>query len=728
LAVAAALGALALRLKRRRTADAPATQPAGTPTQPETQPGAQPAGTATQPETQPGAQPAGTAQPGIRAAAAAGGIAVTLPWLWTGALGGVLETVLALAAAAAVGWFAGRMLDGAFWRPYATSAVRLVLLGGLVAGVALLLVAAGTGQSGGQLPALLVLPPLGFALAGLHALAVRSVPLPRGAAEYLPVAEKPLVRTPVGWLVGIAAAAPLALVDPEEITLVLSTGREVPYWTFVAAGLSLAVALLLGLGYALAFARRLRPETGQVRFAPVVRRAIGAGAVAVLVLAGAVVYLGPGQPGLHGERLFVIMKEQADLARIDTAPTGPAGRDARVEQVYRTLVATADRTQADLRRTLDRWRLPYTSYYLVNAIEVSGGPEVRAWLSRRADVDRVLLSQRLRPLPAPAIGDRTTPTAAPAEPPWGLTAIGADRVRAELGVDGRQITVGSSDSGVDVSHPALAGSFRGGADSWHDPWNNSGTPTDHLGHGTHTLGTAVGAGVGVAPGANWVGCVNLDRNLGNPAYYLDCLQFMLAPFPPGGDPFTAGRPQRAPHVLTNSWGCPEIEGCDPAALRTAATAFAAAGVFFVAAAGNTGPGCGSIDAPPALYPDVLTVGAVDEQGRITEFSSRGPTPAGAGKPDLVAPGADVLSAMPGGGYDSLDGTSMATPHVAGVVALMWSANPALVGDLARTTELLRSTAKPVPMPPAGACGAPANVTGAGTVDAYAAVTAARQPR
>jgi subtilisin family serine protease len=224
--------------------------------------------------------------------------------------------------------------------------------------------------------------------------------------------------------------------------------------------------------------------------------------------------------------------------------------------------------------------------------------------------------------------------------------------------------------------------------------------------------------------------VNLDRNLGNPAHYLDCLQFMLAPFPPGGDPFRDGRPERAPQVLTNSWGCPTIEGCDEPALRPATAALAAAGIYFVAAAGNTGPFCGSVDDAPAPYPDVLTVGAVDRNRQVTDFSSRGPTSSGTVKPDVVAPGAQVLSALPGGGYAQLDGTSMATPHVAGVVALMWSANRALIGDLARTRQILRDTATPaepsyLSKNARDQCGQVANVTGAGVVNAFAAVQAAK---
>ncbi|MEV7227666.1 S8 family serine peptidase [Polymorphospora sp. NPDC051019] len=652
--------------------------------------------------------------------AVAAGAAVLLPWLWVGALGGLTETLLAGTAAAATGWLAAAILDAGFWSTYGGPTgrgVRPVLLGGLVAGVTLLLVGAAVGHSGSQLAALFLLPATGFALAALRPVAATPK---RGTAGYGP-ADDAGPRPPVGWLVAVAVLGPLALVDPEEISLVL-IDRDVPFWTMVAAGSSAALALVVGIAYAVAFGRT-RAATPH--------RWVGVVTATAVVLAGAAVHVGLGQPGLHGERLFVVMKEQADLTGI-TGGAGQAGRDAKVREVHRRLVDTATRSQGDLRRELDRFRLWHRPYYLVNAIEVDGGPAVRAWLSRRADVDRVLLSQEIRPLPAaPPPGRGTEP--APQAPPWHLTMIGADRVWSQLDTDGAGIVVGSSDSGVDGSHPALAAGFRGGDDSWYDPWNDTRTPTDRGGHGTHTAGSAVGRdNIGVAPGAQWVGCVNLDRNLGNPARYLDCLQFMLAPFPAGGDPFTDGRPDRAPHILTNSWGCPALEGCDTAALAEATAAFAAAGILFVAAAGNTGPFCGSIDDPPAPYADVLTVGAVNENRRVTEFSSRGPAPDGSAKPDLVAPGADVLSAMPGGGYTSNSGTSMATPQVAGVAALMWSANPALIGDLATTRQIMLDTATGVVPPTAsqreGDCGQLANVEGAGLVDAYAAVERARQTR
>lgn len=663
--------------------------------------------------------------------AGAAGLVMLLPWLWSGALGGALETALAVAAAAAVGWYAAEMLPPGYWTAVgssqtsgqtsgtagdggALSAVRTVLLGGTIGGVALALLAAGTGQAGVQLAIIAVLPPIGYAAAAIIWAASRTSGAPV-ASRASDMAASRTRSAPVAVLAALTMVGPLAFLDAEEVSLLLAMGRDLPFWAAVGGGTGLALAVLLGLvlGFGFGRARAGWP-----------RRWVAAATVAVVAVAGVVVYLTAGQPGLYGERLFVVLREQADLSDV-TRATGPDARDDRVSEVYRRLVDTAESSQADLRRDLDRWGLSYTPYYLVNAIEVDAGLAVRAWLSRRADVDRVLVSQQLRPLPAPVSGS-SGDESAPTSPQWNITMLGADRVWSQLDVDGSGIVVGSSDSGVDGEHPALSEGFRGGDDSWFDPWNDTRTPTDNNGHGTHTLGSAVGTtDIGVAPGATWVGCVNLDRNLGNPARYLDCLQFMLAPFPPGGDPFTDGRPERAPHVLTNSWGCPELEGCDLDSLRPATESLAAAGLMMVAAAGNTGPFCNSVDDPPAPYADVLTVGAVDSDGEVTQFSSRGPAPDGEPKPDVVAPGAAVLSAMPGGGYAALDGTSMAAPHVAGVVALMWSANPALIGDVDRTTEILRQTAGQADTGSADTCGDPANLTGAGLVDAYAAVQAAR---
>jgi hypothetical protein len=652
----------------------------------------------------------------------AAGLVCLLPWVWLGAFGGLLETGLAAAAAVAVGLLAAAILDDGFWLPFSGAGrALLIVVGGLVAAVALTLTAAGTGASGVQLTTLLVLPPLGFAAAALQPA--------RG-------------RWPVAALVAAAVLGPLAFVDAEELSLLVNFDtRDVGFWAAVAAAAGLVLAVLTGVGYALGLVHGGRPLSLRVP-----RRAVAAVTAIAVATAAMLVYGVLGQPGLHGERVFVVMREQADLSGLAGIPD----RAERLTATYRRLVEHAERTQAGVRAELRRLRLRFTPYYLVNGIEVDGGEAVRALLGRRRDVDRILLSPRLRPLPVPPPTNRGT------DPPpdslqWNVKAIRADQAWQALGVTGRGIVIGTSDSGVDGAHPALHDGFRGGDDSWFDPWNGTRAPVDHAGHGTHTIASAVGrapdgtqpgrapadaatrsaAAVGVAPGANWMGCVNLDRNLGNPARYLDCLQFMLAPFPYAGDPFRDGRPARAADVLTNSWGCPGQEGCDLGVFRPATAALAAAGIFVVVAAGNEGPRCGSVEDPPAPYPDVLSVGASDDRGQVAEFSSRGPAPDGSAKPDLVAPGAGVLSAMPGGTYGTLDGTSMATPHVAGVVALMWSANPRLVGDITRTRQILRDTARPPQAAAEGdadqACAAPDRY-GAGIVDALGAVRAAQALR
>jgi subtilisin family serine protease len=284
---------------------------------------------------------------------------------------------------------------------------------------------------------------------------------------------------------------------------------------------------------------------------------------------------------------------------------------------------------------------------------------------------------------------------------------------------------------VQGDHPALRDGYRGRDGSndynWLDPWNHTAAPADIGGHGTHTLGSVLGrGGIGVAPGAEWFACVNLARNLGNPAHYLDCMQFMLAPYPQGGDPLADGDPSRAAHVINNSWGCPPIEGCDAGALGAAVAALRAAGVFVVASAGNEGPQCDSVSDPIAIYDQAFSVGAIDEFGGVAGFSSRGPVTVDGSnrvKPDILAPGVDVWSSMPQNTYGQNSGTSMAGPHIVGVVALLWSAQPDLIGDINRTEQILIQTAKPVDVDgdPCAGTELPNNVEGYGEVDAYEAV-------
>jgi subtilisin family serine protease len=424
--------------------------------------------------------------------------------------------------------------------------------------------------------------------------------------------------------------------------------------------------------------------------------------------------------------MFVILKDQADVTSAAEMEDYPARR----QFVYDTLVENAVRSQQDIRQTLDRFNVDYKPYYLVNAIDVDGSLLVRLWLMTRPEVDRILDNPVLRPLPEP-LPVQGGSDILPDDVLWNLSLVEADRVWEEYGVRGAGVIVGQSDSGVQGDHPELADSYRGSNEgddyNWFDPWNNSSSPVDIGGHGTHTLGSILGNHTGIAPDARWIACVNLARNLANPALYLDCMQFMLAPFPQDGDPFTQGSPARGAHVLNNSWGCPELEGCDANVFQPAVESLRAAGIFVVASAGNDGPACGSLNVPPPIYSAAFAVGAVNRNGYLAPFSSIGPVTAdGSGriKPDLVAPGVDVLSSLPNSTYGRFSGTSMAGPHVVGAVALLWSANPDLIGDIDLTEQYLIESAEPydglLPECP-GVEAVPSTATGYGVLNVLQAV-------
>jgi hypothetical protein len=631
---------------------------------------------------------------------------LSYPWAVWGALGSAWDTGLNLLVAAFFGLAAGQIARMIFKREAGEPASGpALLLEGFVFTVVLGIMATGMGVNGNQGLLAMAVPALGWAAAVLYKVSEE------GKSDNAPV---------ISLLVGLAVFWPMAFIDPDELAAVISLGPgELIQWANQAALVGLSIGFLASL---LLFLGRKWVD-GRAAYRTV---------AAVIVWAGALgLYFGPGQPGLYGERLFVILKDQADVS----GAAQIKDYNQRRAMVYQTLVAKANTSQAGLRQTLDRFHIPYQPYYLENSLEVQGGPLVRWWLASRPEVDRVLDDPILRPLPEPlpeSSGNETAPVSAP----WNLKMIGADRVWLELKVTGKGIVIGQSDSGVDGAHPELSGSYRGRGGNnnynWYDAWYHTLAPTDIGGHGTHTLGTALGKSVGVAPGAEWIGCVNLARNLGNPALYLDCMQFMLAPFPEDGDPLRDGKPELGAQVLNNSWGCPWVEGCDPDALLPAVKALRAAGIFVVASAGNEGQGgCATVSDPIALYAQVYSAGAVDGSGALADFSSTGPVEAdGSGrlKPDVTAPGVDVLSAFPGDTYSSLSGTSMAGPHVAGVVALMWSANPALVGNIDLTQQILNETASPYtgPLPPCVTPGRPNDGVGYGIVNAYEAVKMAME--
>jgi serine protease AprX len=216
----------------------------------------------------------------------------------------------------------------------------------------------------------------------------------------------------------------------------------------------------------------------------------------------------------------------------------------------------------------------------------------------------------------------------------------------------------------------------------------------------------------------------MDENYGRPSTYIECMQFFLAPTDLSGN---NPDPDRRADVVGNSYGCPPEELCAPNSLHTALENMRAAGIFMSVAAGNAGPNCGTINDPPALDAASITVGATSAADAIANFSSRGPvTMDGSNrpKPELVAPGVSVYSAYPPDSYLSLSGTSMAAPHVAGAVALLWSAFPQVRGNVDYTLSVLEQSA--VHLTTNQGCGGdnsssvPNHVFGYGRIDVLAA--------
>lgn len=415
----------------------------------------------------------------------------------------------------------------------------------------------------------------------------------------------------------------------------------------------------------------------------------------------------------------------------------------RHEEVVLDLQLIAMATQGDLVRTLADLKSQnlvsdFHAFWISNVIRVDATPDIIRDIAARNDVYKVYYNYKIElieptnALPDPGNADHAQEN--PMGPEIGLVAIRAPEVWA-LGIDGTGRLISTLDTGVDGNHPALANRWRGldgryaGHPEWafFDPVTHWTFPRDGGSHGTHTMGTVCGGApgdqVGVAPGAQWINAAVIDR-VSIERTVSDALLAFEWTVDPDGNPSTNWD---VPDTSSNSWGLMTSHGYPPCdkTFWNHLDNVEAAGVVVLFSAGNEG--FSGLRRPADRATDdyrtcaVAAVDAYNSSWPIASFSSRGPTyctPNGSAaiKPDIAAPGVNVRSSVPGGGYSQYSGTSMASPHINGVVAMMRQANPNI--PVEQVKQIIYDTA--YDLGPNGED----NDYGWGMVDAYEAVIAA----
>ncbi len=448
--------------------------------------------------------------------------------------------------------------------------------------------------------------------------------------------------------------------------------------------------------------------------------------------------------GLNNEELtevMVYMKSQVDtemvayetqssLSKSMSSAMTPYKTKLQVRRnVVEALKDNAELTQSNivkyLQNEMEKGNVEeLTSYHIVNMIYIKATKEVIENLSYMTEVEKIY-KNKTHTLDDVKLDAQVVPTVEGLE--WNIERVRANEVW-DLGYDGTGVVVGSLDSGVDWTHPALKNKWRGYDPStgttnangnWFDPVYNASLPADSDQHGTHVMGTMVGQEangsnkIGVAPGARWISArVFNTAGSTTDAILLSAAQWMLAP---------GGNPDNAPDVVNNSWG--GGAGIDDW-YRDAVRAWRAAGIVPVFSAGNQragepAPWPGSISCP-ANYPESFAVAATDRNDIRASFSKLGPSPYDESliKPNISAPGSGIRSSIPGGYEGGWGGTSMSAPAVSGTAALLLSANASLtVEDIENiiqdTARALTDSTYPT---------APNYGYGHGMVDAFEAVS------
>lgn len=424
-------------------------------------------------------------------------------------------------------------------------------------------------------------------------------------------------------------------------------------------------------------------------------------------------------------KVVVVLEEQANteeaakaakyaLPSTATIQSKLAARFAVVDSLHKT----AERTQGPLLSYVESQHESvknYRSLSIINAICLEATEKVVRDIARRPEV-KCILYDAVIPMEVPEVKPCIGPDQEDIE--WNITRVGAPAVWDEFNLDGSGVVVGIIDTGVDWQHPAIMRKWRGynqnGTDptySWFDPVYGSEMPSDADGHGTHVTGTILGSdpeglnNIGVAPGATWIAARVFGSSGGQASHILAAGEWMLAP---GGDP------AKAPDIINNSWGN-TYPGYDEF-FRIMVQNWRSAGILPVFAAGNLGVyGSGSVTAP-GNYPESFSVAATDRDNFRAEFSSQGPAPYDALKPDISAPGVDIRSSVPNNNYAIYNGTSMAAPHISGVAALLSQIRELTPTDI---EYIIRDSA--IPLTDEEYTEAPNYGYGYGLVDAYTAV-------
>lgn len=369
------------------------------------------------------------------------------------------------------------------------------------------------------------------------------------------------------------------------------------------------------------------------------------------------------------------------------------------EAVVNELQTNAHSTQKDIVNYLDNHKKikDYQSFYIVNAVAVTGTKEVMQEIAEMPEVKSILLDRKrkLSTIKENSLHNNLD------DVEWNIDRVGAPDAW-EKGITGKDVVIASIDSGVNWEHPALKEQYRGFNPNdpenpthefnWYDAVMDRKEPTDIDNHGTHTVGTMVGQGhenenhIGVAPEANWIAVRAFYMDEGYDHHILDAAEWVLAPKDKNGVP----HPEKAPDIVNNSWGGNNINNDWFLPMVEAWRAVGIVPVFSVGNAGlfeDTDPGSASA---PGNYEESIAVGATDEDDILAEFSLRGPSETGVIKPDLVAPGVNIRSSIPDDRYSENDGTSMAAPHVSGTISLMLEADPHLTVE--QIEDVLKVTA------------------------------------